>query len=102
MENQTQTSEVADASATLATPATNEAPSDQPLIITLADLDLLRQIIDLASSRGSFKGPELNDVGRIYNKLSAFINIAAAQSQTEQQDQTEQQNGDAPSPGEQV
>ena len=93
MENQTQTSEVA---------TTPDTSGDQPLIITLADLDLLRQIIDLASSRGSFKGPELNDVGRIYNKLSAFINIAAAQSQTEQQGQTEQQDGDAPSPGEQV
>ena len=87
MENQTQTSEVA---------TTPDTPGDQPLIITLADLDLLRQIIDLASSRGAFKGPELNDVGRIYNKLSAFINLAAAQSQVEQQD------GDAPSTGEQL
>ena len=99
MENQTQTSEVADASATLATPATpatNEAPSDQPLIITLADLDLLRQIIDLASSRGAFKGAELGDVGRIYNKLSAFLDLAVAQAQAEQQD------ANAASPGEQL
>jgi hypothetical protein len=98
MENQTQTSEVA---------TTPDTSGDQPLIITLADLDLLRQIIDLASSRGAFKGPELNDVGRIYNKLSAFINLAAAQSQTEQevanpapQDNSSAPSAEAPSQGE--
>jgi hypothetical protein len=90
MENQTQTSEVAE------TPATSDTPSDQPLIITLADLDLIRQIIDLAASRGAFKGPELSDVGRVYNKLSAFLDLAVAQSQTEQQD------ANTLSPGEQL
>ena len=90
MENQTQTSEVAE------TPATSDTPSDQPLIITLADLDLIRQIIDLAASRGAVKGPELSDVGRVYNKLSAFLDLAVAQSQTEQQD------ANTLSPGEQL
>ena len=70
--------------------------NDQGLIINLADLDLIRQIIDLATSRGAFKGPELSDVGRVYNKLSAFLDLAVAQSQTEQQD------ANAPSPGEQL
>jgi hypothetical protein len=63
-----------------------QTQNDQPLNITLADLDLIRQIIDLASSRGTFKGPELSDIGGIYNKLTAFLNLAAAQLQAEQED----------------
>jgi hypothetical protein len=80
--------------------------NDQGLIVTLADLDLIRQIIDLAASRGAFKGPELSDVGRVYNKLSAFLDLAAAQAQAEQEaaNPTPQDNSapsaDAPSQGE--
>ena len=58
--------------------------SQQPIIITLADLDLLRQIIDLASSRGAFKGAELGDVGAVYNKLTSFLGLAAEQIQADQ------------------
>ena len=73
--------------------------NDQGLIVTLADLDLIRQIIDLAASRGAFKGPELSDVGRVYNKLSAFLDLAAAQAQAEQEaaNPTPQDNSSAPS-----
>jgi hypothetical protein len=76
-----------------------QAQNDQPLNVTLADLDLIRQIIDLASSRGAFKGPELSDVGRVYNKLSAFLDLAAAQMQAEQgtTNPTAQDNSSAPS-----
>ena len=81
--------------------------NDQGLIVTLADLDLIRQIIDLAASRGAFKGPELSDVGRVYNKLSAFLDLAAAQAQAEQeaanptpQDNSSAPSADAPSQGE--
>jgi hypothetical protein len=73
--------------------------NDQGLIVTLADLDLIRQIIDLAASRGAFKGPELSDVGRVYNKLSAFLDLATAQAQAEQEaaNPTPQDNSSAPS-----
>jgi hypothetical protein len=76
-----------------------QAQNDQPVNITLADLDLIRQIIDLASSRGAFKGPELGDVGGVYNKLSAFLDLAAAQIQAEQgtANATPQDNSSAPS-----
>ncbi len=76
-----------------------QAQNDQPLNVTLADLDLIRQIIDLASSRGAFKGAELGDVGRVYNKLSAFLDLAAAQMQAEQEtaNTTPQDNSSAPS-----
>ena len=81
--------------------------NDQGLIINLADLDLIRQIIDLATSRGAFKGPELSDIGRVYNKLTAFLDLAVAQEQAEQeaanpapQDNSSAPSAEAPSQGE--
>jgi hypothetical protein len=81
--------------------------NDQALIINLADLDLIRQIIDLATSRGAFKGPELSDIGRVYNKLTAFLDLAVAQAQAEQeaanpapQDNSSAPSAEAPSQGE--
>jgi hypothetical protein len=52
--------------------------------ITVADLDLLKQIVDLASSRGAFRGAELSQVGEVYNKLTRFLELAAAQTQAQQ------------------
>ena len=76
-----------------------QGQNDQGLIINLADLDLIRQIIDLATSRGAFKGPELSDIGRVYNKLTAFLDLAVAQAQAEQEaaNPAPQYNSSAPS-----
>lgn len=48
-------------------------PPQQTPDITLADLEIVKNIIDVASQRGAFKASELKDVGEAYNKLSAFI-----------------------------
>lgn len=82
------------------TPETQQ--EQQPMLITLADLDLLRQILDLAASRGAFKGPELSDVGAIYNKLNDFLNMAAAQIRAEQEQANPEQSAstDTPTQGE--
>lgn len=58
-----------------------ENTNQQEQIITIADLDMLKQIIDVACSRGAFKGDELSQVGAVYNKLTAFLNVAIAQAQ---------------------
>jgi hypothetical protein len=51
--------------------------------ITIADLDVLRNILDLAASRGAFRAAELEQVGVLYNKLTSFLEAAvAAQTQT--------------------
>ena len=52
MENQTQTSQTQ---------------------ITVADLDALRSIVDVATQRGAFRGAELTQVGAVFDKLSAFL-----------------------------
>ena len=41
--------------------------------LNLNDLAMLRNIVDLASQRGSFKANELEAVGKVYNKLSLFL-----------------------------
>ena len=54
-------------------PATATAPAEQPVELTVSDLNNLKQIIDVASSRGAFRGAELTQVGAVYDKLFTFL-----------------------------
>ena len=45
----------------------------EPVNITIADLQGLVNLIDVASSRGAFRGPELAAVGTLYTKLATFL-----------------------------
>jgi hypothetical protein len=48
--------------------------------ITVADLNLLKNIIDLASTRGAFRAGEMTQVGEVYNKLTVFLEAVVAQA----------------------
>jgi len=63
----------------------------QPVTITIADLDVLKNIVDLASARGAFRGAELAEVGAVYNKLTQFLEAVVAQAKA-QADATEPTN----------
>jgi hypothetical protein len=52
--------------------------------ISIADLDTIKNIIDLASSRGAFRGEELMEIGTVYNKLKNFLDAVIAQAQAQQ------------------
>lgn len=41
--------------------------------LNLNDLAALKSIIDVATQRGAFRAPELETVGKTYNKLSNFL-----------------------------
>ena len=56
------------------------APAAGPEL-TVNDLTSIKQIIDVASQRGSFKPNEMVAVGTIYNKLEAFLSAVAAQQE---------------------
>lgn len=57
--------------------------------ITIADLNLLKNIIDLAAARGAFQAGEMKEVGEVYNKLTAFLEAVVAQAKAqEEQSQT--------------
>lgn len=41
--------------------------------LNIRDIATIREIIDLASQRGAFRGNELSVVGEIYNKINTFL-----------------------------
>ena len=47
--------------------------------LTVNDLGNIKQIIDVASSRGAFKPNEMMTVGQVYNKLETFLATVAQQ-----------------------
>jgi hypothetical protein len=67
----------------VAAPAAEQQPAPS---LTLQDLVLVAQIIQLTSQRGAFKAEELESVGGLYNKLIAFLQStgALAPAQTEE------------------
>jgi hypothetical protein len=72
----------ADAAAALdGTPTNSTQPQAQPQgpDLTVSDLNALKSIIDVASSRGTFRPNEMMTVGQVYNKLEAFLNAVSAQ-----------------------
>ena len=71
--------------------------TNQQTQITIADLDALKNIVDLASARGAFRGAELTQVGVIYDKLNTFLAQVIAQAQ---QDAESAEPTDTPSQGE--
>jgi len=52
--------------------------------ITIADLDTIKNIIDLACTRGAFRGAEISQVGVIYDKLSLFLEAVIAQAKEQE------------------
>jgi hypothetical protein len=57
-----------------------EAPTEQPQAaqpqgpdLNLTDLAALKSIIEVATQRGAFKAAELESVGKVFNKLSNFL-----------------------------
>ena len=58
-----------------------EAPTEQPQAaaqqqgpdLKLTDLAALKSIIEVASQRGAFKAAEMESVGKVFNKLTTFL-----------------------------
>jgi hypothetical protein len=53
--------------------------------ITVADLSLIKGIIDLASTRGAFRAAEMKQVGEVYEKLSVFLDAVVAQAKAQEE-----------------
>ena len=67
-----------------AAPAANGAQQQQP-DLNIQDLAALRSIIDVASTRGAFRAAEMEAVGKVFNKLSSFLDMIAAKEQSKEQ-----------------
>jgi len=49
--------------------------------LNIQDLNAMKVIIDIASSRGAFKPNEMAVVGQTYNKLTTFLEQVAKQAE---------------------
>ena len=68
-------------------PPITEGETEQVESISLNDLQVLANVVDLASQRGAFRGNELTQVGAVFDKLSTFLNqVAAAQAANAEQE----------------
>ena len=62
--------------------------------ITIVDLNLLKNIIDLASTRGAFRAGEMKEVGEVYNKLVAFLEVVVLQAKAQEESQASNNQGE--------
>ena len=62
--------------------------------ITVSDLDTLRNIINLACTRGAFQANEVKQVGELYEKLTTFLEAVVAQAQAQETQTAEQPQGE--------
>lgn len=60
--------------------AAQQAQKPDPNELTINDLNAMKVIIDIASSRGAFKPNEMTVVGQTYTKLTAFLDQVAKQA----------------------
>ena len=52
-----------------------ETTNSMETSITLNDLVLLRNIVNVASKRGAFSAEEFSDIGAVYNKIDKFLKL---------------------------
>lgn len=62
--------------------------------ITIEDIVMVQRIIATASSRGAFRAEEMSSVGRVYDRVSAFVSHNAPEAnkkpEAEAEGQTEE------------
>jgi hypothetical protein len=68
---------------TVQTPQETAAPENST-DLTINDLNAMKVIIDIASSRGAFKPNEMVAVGQTYTKLTAFLDNITQQQAAQQ------------------
>ena len=55
------------------------------------DINLIRQVIEIASTRGAFQAGELKSVGEVYEKVTAFLDeVGKAEQNKENAPQEDQ------------
>lgn len=59
----------------------SEVQTESATELNLNDLNAMKVIIDIASSRGAFKPNEMSVVGQTYTKLTAFLDQVAKQAE---------------------
>lgn len=67
----------------VAAPTPAETPTEAPALdggqLTIADLQALASVIDVACRRGAFGASEVTEVGAVFDKLNNFLQIISQQ-----------------------
>lgn len=69
----TMTDEVQAETTSNTVPPAAEQAQEQGADLNINDLNALKNIIDVATQRGAFKAGEMEAVGKVYNRLSTFL-----------------------------
>lgn len=64
--------------------------------LNLQDLESVKSIIDVCTSRGAFKANELATVGAVYNKIDTFLTLVKQQAELEAQQAQQPATGQTP------
>lgn len=67
----------------------SETTQEEAPQITIVDLQNILQVIDVAATRGAFRGNELTSVGSVRDKLAAFLEAVTPKEETAEEDQAE-------------
>ena len=67
--------------------------------LTIQDISIFKQAIEVAASRGAFKADEMAVVGATYNKVSAWLNqmqdaIGDGQDEATESSETSEEQGE--------
>lgn len=65
-----------------------------PAAITVSDIVLLKNIVEIAASRGAFRANEMEQVGALYNKVSAWCETVAKAAAENAAEPTEENSND--------
>lgn len=68
-----------------------------PVNITVSDIILLKNIVEIASTRGAFRANEMSQVGQLYDKVNAWcesVAQSAAENSEGSQEPTEENIND--------
>ena len=68
-------------------------PAEAQPNLSLQDLLLVTQIIQLASQRGAFRAEELSNIGGLYDRLVVFLNATGAIKPADQGEATQPAEG---------
>ena len=63
--------------------------------LTLNDLAVVLQVIDVCSKRGAFEGNELKDVGTLRNRIAEYVNARVPQKTEEESTEEAATEGDS-------
>jgi hypothetical protein len=54
--------------------------------LSIADLQNLRTLLDVATRRGAFGASEMTSVGAVFDRVNTFLNAVAPAEKTEESD----------------